>query len=354
MKRSAVLYLVIPVLSLMPGCLDVNVRTTVLSDGSSERVISMKLDTQNVPEGAFPMPADSTWQVEWKETTDKDNKFEYVARKRFSSPEDLQREFNQRPDTGAIGLSVFLQKRFEWFYTYLDYREVYTRKNIFNNVPVSDYLSKDEIDRYLHGDETDSLKAKVKMWENRNLFEEFFRPLLAEVRRRNDPSLPPSLMLEKKEELFRQVLAADNENKNEEKGKVDSTGHDPTVDLALRVFADVVRTHTVLSLQPVADRAWEAIAEKMEKDKHPDSWTCALQMPGLLLSTNSNVVDGSLITWKFTADQIRVGDYVMQASSRVTNVWAFVITGAAALLVILTAMLALLRRRTIVGTSHPR
>ncbi len=345
MKRSAVLYLLIPALSSMPGCLDVNVRTTVSSDGSSERVVSMKLDSQTVPEAAFPVTSDSTWHVEWKETGDKDARFEYIARKSFSSPDDLHREYSGRIDSGAIGLSVSLQKRFEWFYTYFDYREVYTRRNLFNNVPVSDYLSKDEINRYLHGEQTDSLKTKVKMWEDRNLFEEFFRPLLAEARRRNDPALPPSLLLEKKEELFRKVMAAENEHKSDGKGKGDSTSHDPTVDLALRVFAGVVRTNAVLALQTVADQTWEAIAEKLEKDKHPDSWTCSLQMPGLLLSTNSDVVDGNLITWKFSADQIRVGDYVMQATSRTTNVWAFVITGAAALLVLLMAVFALLRRR---------
>ena len=354
MKRSAnvILYLAIPVLSTMSGCLDVNVRTTVSSDGSSERVVSMKLDSHDVPGNAFPVTTDSTWRVEWKETGDKEGKFEYIATKKFGSPDDLQREYSSRPDTGAIGLNVSLHKRFEWFYTYFEYREEYTRHNIFNNVPVSDYLSKDEIDRYLHGEESDSLKAKVKMWDDRNLFEEFFRPLLAEARRRNDPALPPVLLSEKKDELFHRVMAADDEHKGGNKKEPDSTQNDPTVEVALRAFADVLHTREVLSLQPVANQAWTSIVEKLDKDKHPDSWTCALQMPGLLLSTNSDQVDGNLVSWKFTADQIRVGDYVMQASSRTTNVWAFVVTGAAALLVILMAILALLRRRTMASARQ--
>ena len=354
MKRSAnvILYLAIPALSTMSGCLDVNVRTTVSSDGSSVRVVSMKLDSRNVPESAFPVTADSTWRVEWKETGDKEGKFEYIATKKFGSPDDLQREYSPRPDTGAIGLNVSLHKRFEWFYTYFEYREAYTRHNIFNNVPVSDYLSQDEINRYLHGEESDSLKAKVKMWDDRNLFEEFFRPLLAEARHRNDPALSPALLLEKKNEMFLRVMAAEDEYKGGGNKKTDSTKHDATIDVALRTLADVLHTRAILSLRPVADQAWASIVEKLDKDKHPDTWTCSLQMPGLLMSTNSDQVDGNLVSWKFTADQIRVGEYVMQASSRTTNVWAFVVTGTAALLVILMAILALLRRRTMASARQ--
>ena len=353
MKRygHAVLHLVIPALTMLTGCLEVNVRTTVSADGSSERVVSMQTGSHEVPIGAFPV-TDSTWLVEWKETGGKDQKYEYVARKKFQTPDDLRREYSTMPDTGPIGLQVSLRKRFEWFYTYFDYREMYTRRNVFNNVPVTDYLTKDEIDRYLRGEESDSLKDKVKMWEDRNLFEEFFRSLLAEVQRRNDPALPPLLLLGKKEELFRRVTAAESEHKKRDRNETDSTGHEPTIELAIRVFADVLHTRAALSLQPVAEQTWAAILAKMENDKHPDSWTCSLQMPGLLLATNSNVVDGNLVSWKFTADQIRVGDYVMQASSRTTNVWAFAVSGAAALLVILMAIFSLLRRRVTTSLSR--
>ncbi len=343
---NAGLYLVIPILSILSGCLDVNVRTNVSADGSSERVVSMKLGSREVPASAFPVTTDSTWHIEWKETGEKDQKYEYVARKTFASPEELRREYEVRPDTGAMKLSVSLQKRFEWFYTYYDYRETYSRRNLFAHVPVSEYLTKDEIDRYLYGEKSDSLKAKVKMWENRNLFEEFFGPLVAEAQRRNDPQLPASSLAGKKNELFLRLMEAEDKPKDRDKKVSDSTGDDESIDLALKVFADVLHTTEVLTLRSVAEQAWASITEKMEKDKHPDTWTCSLQMPGLLLAANSNTVEGNLITWEFSADQIAVGDYVMQASSRTTNVWAFVVTGGVALLAVLLGILRFPRRRT--------
>ena len=347
MKRhpQVAVWLMIPALLAVSGCLEVKVRTTVSADGSSERVVSMETSSRNVPEAAFPVTTDSTWRVEWKDSVGKDGKYEYVARKRFQTPGDLSREYSARPDTGPIGLRVSLHKRFEWFYSYFDYREVYTRRNIFNNVPVSDFLTKDEIERYVHGEESDSLKLKTKTWDDRNTFEEFFRPLVVEAQRRNDPALPPSLLTGKKEELFLRVMAAENEDKKGNKKGADSTDHAPEIELALRMIADVLHTPAVFSLRPAADQAWTGIVEKMGNDRHPDSWTCSLQMPGLLLATNSNVVDGNLVTWKIDADRLKVGDYAMQATSRTANVWAFVVTGAAALAVIIMAVVTFFRRR---------
>lgn len=332
MKRYTPTLLAMMVL-VLPGCLDVNVRTVVSSDGSSERTISLKTNSRVLPEGAFPVPLDSTWSVEWKETGQKDQAYEYVARKTFRTPEDLHREYAGRRDTAAVALGVSIEKRFRWFYTYLDYREVYSMRNSINNVPVTDFLTKDEIERYVRGEKSDSLKRKVELWDTRNLFEEFYRPLLEEVTRRNDPALPPSLLTAKKEELFRGVIEADSAQKQAK--MKDSTLKEPEpAQFLLTVAAKVLGTRSVMSLEPVVNAIWLGVEAKEAAPKRPDTWTCALQMPGLLLGTNSTSVEGNLVTWNFTADQIHVGNYSMEASSRVANVWAFVLTGIAALAVV--------------------
>jgi len=358
MKRSmiAVLGFLIPALMPLSGCLEVHVRTTVSADGSSERVISMKRSSKELPAGAYPVAFDSTWSVEWKETGEKDDKFEYVARKTFKTPDDLQREYSSRPDTGAIGIQVSIDKKFEWFYTYLDYKEVYTKRNAIQDVPVIDYLTKDEIERYVRGEQSDSLKRKVEMWDMRNYFEEFYRSLFAEAQRRNDPALPASLLSEKKDELFAAIGAVDSVDKKKKEnansaGKKSGTSSAGSAEkeadvpgLVLRGCAEALHTKAVFALRPAADEAWITIQEKEGKSKHPDNWTCAVQMPGLLLESNSDKVEGNVITWKFSAGQIHVGDYSMHASSRVANIWAFVVTGIVALLVVIMAVLAVFRR----------
>src|ERR1700690_2273103 len=202
MKRfgDAALCLFLPAVLFLSGCLDEEVRTKISADGSSERAISLKLATKKLPEGAFPVPGDSTWAVEWKEIKEKDAKFEYVARKKFQTPDELHREYAALPDTAPIGLTVSVKKRFEWFFTYIDYDEVYIYRNPFRSVPVTDFLTREEIERFQRGDRSELLKEKFKRWEDRNLFEEVYGALVAEAERRNDPALSASLLAAKKED----------------------------------------------------------------------------------------------------------------------------------------------------------
>lgn len=348
MKRYAVAVLSVLVPIMMSGCLDEHVTTTVSADGSSERTISIKTPEKSLPNGAFPAAIDSTWSVEWKEIAEKDSKYEYTARKKFQTPDELSREYAALGDTGVIGLSVSLEKKFAWFYTYLYYKEVYTMRNPVANVPVTDYLTKEEIARYVRGEKSDSLDEKVKLWDSRNDFEELFRPILAEAERRNDPALPASLLKDKKEDLFRRVIEVDSMDKkaDEHHGdakKKETASVDETVRFFIKMFKEVLGTTHVSGYDSVFMQSWDAMDRK--KKPHSDSWNSSLQMPGLLTETNSDALEGNMITWKFSANQIHVGPYEMHATSRVTNVWAFIVTGIAALLLVILAILNTFRRR---------
>ncbi len=351
MKNYKVIILgaLMPLLFGASGCLEVHVRTNISSDGSAERVITMSLASRELPDNAFPVPVDSTWTVDWKEIHEKDVKYEYTARKIFKTREELQYEYAAAPDTGRVGIRVTLQKRFEWFFTYLDYNETYTFNNPFNAVPVSDYLTTDEVRRYVYGDKSDTLKYKVKRWESRNLLEEVYRPLVAEAQRRHDSALPASLLEEKKEEYFDLVVAVDSANdanKKGDKSKADSAKDNlDNPEGLIRLLAKVTGTDAVYTLLPAARNAMAALERNFEMTKHPDGWQSSVQMPGMILETNSNAVEGNAMTWKFDAGQLEVGGYEMHASSRVTNVWAFVVTGIVALLILLPGLRAVFRSR---------
>jgi hypothetical protein len=336
--------LIIPASLFLPGCLDIDVRTTVASDGSSERTISLQCSSRELPRGVFPSASDSSWVIEWKEVTDTASHFEYIARKKFSSPEDLVREYASRPDTGVVGIKISLQKRFEWFYTYLDYREAYVMHNDTGIIPVTQFMTPSEIERYVRGDKTEGLKNKVKQWDDRVIFERIFRNLIQETDRLQDTGIPSSLLMAKKEELFADMVRADSlKGKNSKQG-ADSTKKksDGTTDF-LQGLESVLKTKAVYRLGPAIDRIIPSL--EINNRPHPDSWKSSLQMPGLLVETNSDVVEGNLLTWKFGSDQIHVGEYQMNASSRVANVWAFIVTGFAGLLVAFFALRKVSRRR---------
>src|SRR3990172_717913 len=352
MKRyhNGAFMLVISAVLLFPGCLEENVHTTISSDGSSERTISMSLPERRLPEQAFPGPADPTWTAEWKETGDEDtnSRYQYVAKKYFPTPGDLDREYAGLFDSTRPGLSVSVKKRFEWFFTYIEYDERYSYPNPFRNVPVSDYLSRDEIERFQMGEKSDSLKRRVERWKLRDVIEEFYRSIVAEARRRNDPDLPASLLLGNKEECIARIEGHDISHA----GASDTAagprrGNTDAAREAMNVIAKVTDTPAALKLIPFAGQVIAGIDRKESQIQHPDQWSYSVQMPGLIIGTNSTAVDGNTITWKFEPDQVRVADYLMHATSRVTNVWAFITTGVVALVLIIVIFISFRRRRMI-------
>jgi hypothetical protein len=66
-----------------------------------------------------------------------------------------------------------------------------------------------------------------------------------------------------------------------------------------------------------------------------------LQMPGTVIDAGMGQYDGDVIHYRLGGERMIPGDYTITATSRVTNVWAFVVT----ILVVLLAVGSLFYRR---------
>lgn len=314
---------------LFEGCLEIDVQTKISPDGSSDRVITILRDSESLPKSAFPVPADPSWTTEWKKTGKDTAKYEYIARKHFGSPEELSGEYSAIPDTSPLRVSINIEKRFEWFYSYIRYKETYELDNPFRQIPITTVLTESEIESYRRGLEDDSIKARVDKWFMRNIFEDFFTGAVQNLKEKNDPTLPASRLTDGKEFLYNIIIN-------------DSGPED--VDALLRLLEKIMNTKSVYSLKDEFDVLWKGIEAKSEKLSDADgSYTNSAELPGLVLDTNSDEIEGSRITWKFTSDQLRIGAYEMHAESRVTNVWAFIATGV--LIVFIIAILIIKLRR---------
>ncbi len=315
---------------LWEGCLEINIETKISPDGSCERVITIPRDSASLPQSAFPIPVDPSWTIEWKKTGKDSPKYEYIARKRFATPEELSSEYSTRPDTSLLQIHANVEKRFEWFYTYIKYEEIYDLDNPFHKIPISDFLSEEEIDSYRRGVDDDSLKARVDKWFMRNIFEDYFADAVKCLEKKNDPSLPASTLIEKKELLYN-VTMNDSGPQN--------------VDDLLRILEKIMNTKAVNSLRDEFDKLWQDTEAKLERLSNADgSYTNSVELPGLILDTNTDKIEGSRISWKFTSDQLRIGKYVMHAESRLTNVWAFIVTGIFGIVVLIIIVLMIRRR----------
>lgn len=94
----------------------------------------------------------------------------------------------------------------------------------------------------------------------------------------------------------------------------------------------------------------ESFAEEQKKEDHlntaADNYENSIQLPGLLLDSNSDRLQGNLITWKVSNERLKVGDLVMRAQSRITNLWTFVVTGLAGLIIVGKVVVRAMRKRS--------
>ena len=316
----------------VPGCLEIKVTTTVHSDGSCDRTVSVNPNDQKLPHSAFPIPSDSSWTTGWKKLKDNDGNL-YTATKRFENGGALAREYDSTPgDPRNMRITPRLEKQFRWFFTYFSYKETYHVFNPFTLIPASQLLSGDEIRRIAGGEKNDTLKNKLEEWEFRNLFERFHGSLLEGARRLGDPSLTTETVTARKEELF-QAMVKDTSLA----GKFD-----PTMQMMTRFF----RTQSILALRPQLQSAWDAAEAMLTTAQSAEAeYSNSVTMPGLILDTNAGEVKGTTVVWKFSAKQFLLCDYVMWVESREMNLWAIVLTGIAAVILLGTVVVLSMRRQ---------
>lgn len=321
-------------LALLPlgGCLEIAVKTSISPDGSSERVISVKRPSKGLPEHGYPVPGDPSWAGEWKETGDKDLPYEYVARKHFSTPEELSAEYGAGRDSGALAITVSVDRSFEWFYSYVDYRETYTLRNPFRRIPPEAYFAGDEIGRIALGEKSDSLNRKIEEWDLRNFLEEYVERL-ADAVPKDDTVLTRSRLAAAKEDLLRLIREDSSDGKEDE------------VSQGLRILSAAVGVRDLGNYRGALERVLAEVDSMRESRSSADRWASSVVMPGLLVSANGETVEGNEVRWTIESKQLLVTPVAMEARSRVTNAWAFAVTAGIALLLLVPAFFGWRRRR---------
>lgn len=342
----------------LPGCLEkYEVTTTVAADGSCERIVTLRRDSQQLPAKAFPVPVDSPWVCSWSQaprepargdTGGKGTAYVYTARRRFADFDELSREYPGSRDSADLSLRVRIEKKFRWFYTYYVYEETYGRFNpLRDTLQPTAYMTQEEIQRFMGSEKPDSLvRSKWMQWTERKKDEWMFARLVDLVARRNDPALPASLFEQNKERLIRALSEKDTAargngavtepRKGHTAGRKTGSGSEEAVEILARELG----TEAVRGLTSGLD---SLIGEFLRRDslasRANGEYTNSVVMPGALVETNAQEVRGTSAVWRFTHEHLALADYSMTAESRVANIWAMVISGIVVLVVILLPVL---------------
>jgi hypothetical protein len=315
---------------LLSSCKDIQVGTRIFRDGSCERTVACTADSGRVPISVFPVPSDSTWQSEFvrnlKDSTHKIHQAHiYQAHKTFGSVAELNAYYQTNKDSAlAFHSKISLDKKFRWFYTYLTYRETYCTFTPFKLVPITKYIRLDELSG---GDEKERNK-KVDQWLEQAVFEELYLFLNSHLPLGD---LTKERLAAQKKALYKVIM---------------DTNEGDDAELLLQACANVLGSPAVLQLKEPAKELLAEIEKKISfsLDLEQNSYKNSVEMPGLILATNSTCVVSRQVNWQIDPRQFEFQDYEMWVTSRVINTWAFIVSGlvGAGLLVLLLA--ALLRR----------
>ncbi|NIM11535.1 MAG: hypothetical protein GTO45_05525 [Candidatus Aminicenantes bacterium] len=359
-KKTITMIVILTVMVLLTvGCEDTTTTTEVFPDGSCKRTVVVKSNTDEIFNDAFPVPRDPSWTVKgkWEKTGRKKTisakEYRYTAEKVFSDVSDLNQEFSlpdKEGDSAKIDIRVKLEKHFDGFFITFHYREIYREFFPFKGVPLSEYFTPDELKILkLHienkkkseeinlGEILEKLEDRFDTWMARSLFEEIYRCMVEAAERFKDPHLTPGFIASHKEELF--AVISDDDS-----GLFDRS---PVVPRILKEFGKILQNPDVIKLQEFNKQEFDRFEEKLQSFNGLifDEYTNIVIMPGLITDTNSEIITGNKVKWKFDALEFLLRDHEMWVKSRLVNWWMVGIAILVVILAVLGLIAGVLRKR---------
>jgi len=364
------LYLLIILFSLYSCGNNYTITTKIFPDGSCERTITIKGDSAAIFSGEYPIPKGNGWETTFEEIEEgKEEKYIFTAKKQFPDVASLKDEFYDEENYDLkVNSNIKLKKKFRWFFTYLNYSEIYETLSPFNRIPAEEYFTNEEINLIkdppdeenlitvedsLRSDKFDEIfEEKVEEWLLRNTFEEVFHIVGNGARKLNSPDITEEKLAAAKEKFIFLIENYDEELPDEDQKLIDLTNEaekDVTdFNTWFLLFENILNTKDIWNIAELEKSELEEFTRKYEIiDEYSifNEYTSNVDMPGLIISTNSQNIEGNMVTWDFGLLQFLLMDHEMTVESRIINIWAFVISGLFILVLIAGILAGIIRRR---------
>ena len=239
----------------------------------------------------------------------------------------------------GIKASGQLEKHFKWFYTDYTFTETFANEDsTLFPIPLSQFLSADtasfwfagqpDLTRSLSGAEMkemlDGIEKKVSQWSNANWFAEICKVISDHYDKVKNPPVSKERFISICDSLVMLPCVLDpKDSESVEEG---------VFDLLHDVFQSDVYTEFLRSYEGGLGQYGGLLSFGNNYD---------LVMPGRVLDAGMGEYDGEVIHYRLGGERMIPGDYTITATSRVTNVWAFIVT----ILVVLLAIGSFFYRR---------
>ena len=316
----------------------VRMHTTVNSDGSSVREISYsnvlpQTYRDSVAEAKeewllnhIPAHVDTAIFKRTEVTFITSDSVITTYRKEFSSVDQIGEELPMKlNETRHLKSHASLTKRFKWFYTEYTFTEVFESISDEFRHSVYEFLPKDEVEYWFTGqpnlvqgmngaeaaDKTALIGKAVQMWLYYNCLCKYVEELALpqNYEKMAEPPVSRERFIELQDSLCKYIVSS-----AEELDKIDLK----------KCFREFFQSDA-FSSQIDEDWKLSIIAQLMYGEMLELSVPYTLTMPGKIVDAGMGSCQSDTIHYPLTGERLVPHNYTITATSRVTNVWAYIV-----------------------------
>jgi len=319
----------------------------VHSDGSITRKIEMRNSKNNFKKSDIQVPFDNTWTVKDSLEISRKGDTTWIkkAEKLYKNVAEINLDY--KSDSGAnkgIPRQAGFKKSFKWFNTEFRFSERIDRKFSFG-YPIKDFLNGEELlyfyspENLKHGKESGpdslkykalskSVKEKTDNWTYKNIVSEWIGVFSKLTAGKAGNDMKTESLKARENEIIK--IATDNQEKFD---SLWSNGY------LLKKF---IGESNALKYKTEADSAFKIVTDNLMIDFK--SYSVRIVMPGKLLGTNGFIDSSQVLLWPVESDYFLSEPYEMWAESKVTNTWAWIVSGLFLAFVITGVIVRLIKK----------
>lgn len=331
--NSKILKSILVIIGLMVFSCDepeTTVTDFVHADGSVTRRVEMKNKKKDFDPLKLRVPVDSTWN--FKDTVViavKDGKSDTTwirtAEKRFSNVEEINKEYSS--DIGcnkASKRNVRFSRKFKWFNTEFRFSEN-LEKCLKYGYPIENYLSREDLDFFylpigilgekLSGPDSTKFKAvndtidkKAETW----LWSSFVSEWIEEFSMLTDGRAGEDISRENLKKMEGEVV-----------DMIKSKSPDSDSVVIIRYLGE----ENYKKFKKEIDSTSSMITKRVEGWSSFKEYSLRVVMPGKVISTNGYIDKNGELLWPVKSDFFLCAQYEMWAVSKISNKWAWIVSG---------------------------
>lgn len=251
----------------------------------------------------------------------------------FRSPEEMCEQTPLQLNGRHLQSSAKLEKKFRWFYTEYIYEETFNTVADSFKLPATNYADQDVISYWftgqpnllegLNGSEASEKISKmepfVTQWINDNLFKICFDYIVNHYDSIQNPPVDKEQFVALQDSLANYLL--------KDEGTDWKAAEELEKFFHSNAYAPFFDDET-----PLGEGLSEELSNKLNIFWFSVPYT--LEMPGMIVSPGTGIIKDGIIHYSLTGERLIPGDYIITAASRVTHIWAYVVT----VLIILVAL----------------